>query len=162
MDPLLRGSAAQGSFMRGGRSSHRLELDPARLGDPLGGIQDLQRDQVPVLVVVENDARLVLVALGDSSIRSQDDAQPIGSRVISGFYGLRPPILCCTARPVNRDDLCRVARPSATATAITAEVISSGITCRRRLGAPAQPDCEYPGDHHQRHRRDIDAEQLSR
>src|SRR5689334_14386323 len=26
---------------------------------------------------------------------------------------------------------------------------------------PAQPDCEYPGgDHHQRHRRDIDAEQV--
>jgi hypothetical protein len=76
MDPLLRGSAAQGSFMRGGLSSHRLELDPARLGDPLGGIQDLQRDQAPVLVVVENDARLVLVALGDSSIRQRRRSPP--------------------------------------------------------------------------------------
>src|SRR5215472_7206578 len=109
IDPSLKGSAAQSSFIFDGGSSHGLEFDPARVADPLGSIEDLQRDQVSVLVIVENDAGLVFVALGDRGIRPQDDAQRVGSRVISGFHGSCSPIHCYTARPVNSDDLGRVA-----------------------------------------------------
>jgi len=44
---ILRGYVRHRSATSGPRRpalSHRLEFDPARFGDPLGGIQDLQRD----------------------------------------------------------------------------------------------------------------------
>src|SRR5437762_12956111 len=93
-------------------SSHGLELDPARFADPLGSLQDLQRDEVPVFVVVENDARLVLIALDDRSIRSQDDVQRIGSRVISGFHGYALLYMSENARPVSTNISSRSALPA--------------------------------------------------
>ena len=55
-------------------SSCGLELDPACVGYPQGGVENFQRDQVPILVVVENYTWLVLVALGDVGICLKNSA----------------------------------------------------------------------------------------
>jgi len=57
------------------RSSGHLELDPACFADPLGSVENLQRDQVPLLIIVENHTRLVLIALDDACINLEDNAQ---------------------------------------------------------------------------------------
>jgi hypothetical protein len=49
-----------------------LELDPPRLRDPSRGVQDLQRNQVAVRVVVEDDAGLVLIALAHRRVLAED------------------------------------------------------------------------------------------
>src|SRR5438477_10815556 len=48
-------------------------------------IEDLQADDVPVLVVIENDARLVLVALVDWRL-AEEDPQSVGFRVVRYFH----------------------------------------------------------------------------
>src|SRR5271165_5701672 len=53
------------------RSLHHLELDLARVAEPLGRIQDLNQDQVTVRIVAEDYNRLVLIALHDIDIRPQ-------------------------------------------------------------------------------------------
>src|SRR5437773_2733045 len=63
-------------------SSHHLKLDAPRLADPLRSIEDFQRDEVAMLVIVENDPGLVLVTLRDFGTLLEDDAQGIGPRII--------------------------------------------------------------------------------
>src|SRR6266404_3079500 len=67
-------------------SSCGLELDPACVGYPQGGVENFQRDEVPILVVVENYTWLVLVALGDVGICLKNDAERVCLRVIGGFH----------------------------------------------------------------------------
>src|SRR6266705_3007084 len=69
------------------RLLRHLELEPACLGDPRRRIEDLQRDQVSTLIVVQNNARLVFIALGDHGTRLEDNAERIGSSVIGRFHG---------------------------------------------------------------------------
>lgn len=57
-----------------------------RLGDSGRSIEDFQGDEISGLVVVEDDARLVLVALGDGDTFSQDHAQPVGSGTAKHFH----------------------------------------------------------------------------
>ena len=52
-------------FERDRRSFRRLVLDLARVRDPARSVEDLEREQVSVLVVVEDHAGLVLVAFCD-------------------------------------------------------------------------------------------------
>src|SRR6516165_4161343 len=68
-------------------SSGQLELDSTRFADSLGGIENLQGDQVPLLVVVENHARFVLIALRNVCIGLENNAQCVGFHVIGGLHG---------------------------------------------------------------------------
>lgn len=70
------------------KSFNRLEFDPAHTADPLGRVEDFQRDEIAVGVVVEAHARLVLVALRDPHIRLQNDAQRVGPAILGGFHRL--------------------------------------------------------------------------
>jgi hypothetical protein len=54
------------------------ELDSARVRHPPGSVEDFQRDQVPLLIVVEDHARLVLIALGNFDSGPENDAQRVG------------------------------------------------------------------------------------
>jgi len=73
-------------FERDHGSFRRLVLDLARVGDPARGVEDLEREQVSVLVVVEDHAGLVLVAFCDRDALFQDDGQGIRPGVVDDFH----------------------------------------------------------------------------
>jgi hypothetical protein len=57
------------------RRSDGFVLDLASVGDAARGVKDLQSEQVAMFVIVENDARLILVAFRHGNALFQDDGQ---------------------------------------------------------------------------------------
>src|SRR4249919_3429880 len=68
-------------------SFHRLVLDLARVGDAAGGIEDLQRQEISLVVVVKDHAWLVLITLGDADALLQDDGQAVRPGVVGDLHG---------------------------------------------------------------------------
>jgi hypothetical protein len=56
----------------GPTSANLLEFGSTCVGDPLGGIQDFERKQVSVLVMVETNGRFVLFTFGYRDIGSEE------------------------------------------------------------------------------------------
>src|SRR5579875_548165 len=67
-------------------SPRDLELQPARFGHPLGSVEDLQGDQVALGIVVEDDARPLLLALRNGGVVAEDDAQRVRARVVDDSH----------------------------------------------------------------------------
>src|SRR5260370_12312392 len=89
-----------------GPSFRHLELEPACLADPLGSVHDFQGNQISLLVVIENYARLALVAVDDAGVGLEDDAQGVRAQVIGSFHD---PALRDVADTVDGDDFGRPA-----------------------------------------------------
>lgn len=67
---------------------------------PLGSVQDFHTDDIPILIVVDDDARLVLIAFFYGGA-AEKEAQDIHLRVIGDLHGFPP----AAATPGFRDIL---------------------------------------------------------
>src|SRR6266567_3547860 len=68
-----------------GLTSHGV-LHGTRVGHALGGVQDLEADDIAVLVVVKNHSGLIFVAFLDGGI-AQQDAERVDLGIVSYLHG---------------------------------------------------------------------------
>ena len=72
------------------RSIHltgHLQLDLVGGIHALGGIEHFDRDEIAVLVLVEDHARLILDAFRHCDALSEDQLQRVGFPIVLGFHG---------------------------------------------------------------------------
>src|SRR6516165_1583833 len=84
-----RGSATlyQGSMMlRAPRSLRQLNLDPPSISNPLRRVENLQRNEISLAVVVENHAGLGLIALRDRGRIPENHRQGVGLRIVGHLH----------------------------------------------------------------------------
>src|SRR5437899_6417518 len=63
-----------------------LEVDPTSVGDAFRRVEDLDGDEVASVVVIEDDARLRLVALGDGHAVAQNDRDDVRPGVVRDLH----------------------------------------------------------------------------
>lgn len=62
-------------------------VEPPSVGDALGRVEDLKRDEDSFVVVVEDDAWLLLVAFGNIRVLSEDEGQGVVRTIVASDHG---------------------------------------------------------------------------
>ena len=65
----------------------QLKVHTLGFGDSAGGIEDLEGEKIPGVVIIQNDTWASFVALGDRDALLEDNGQNVGSAIVAHFHG---------------------------------------------------------------------------